>query len=47
MQVFCVGFTDDYVLEVNLQILKPLGADFDRINSVGKYFSQNHAGYSI
>ena len=27
MQVFCVSFADDYVMHVNLQILKPLGAD--------------------
>lgn len=29
LQLFCIGFNDDMVFEVPLQILPPLGADFD------------------
>ena len=29
MQMFCVGINNDYTMSVPLQILVPLGADFD------------------
>ena len=34
-------------MEVPLQPLGLLGADFDRRKTVGRYFSQDHAGYYI
>ena len=32
MQMFCIGMNDAYVMEVPLQILPPLAADFDKRN---------------
>ena len=41
MQVFCVSFADDYVMHVNLQILKPLGADFDGDRGIVSHYHRN------
>ncbi len=30
LQMFCVGITDSYTMELPLQVLVPLGADFDK-----------------